>query len=144
MKAGNGTRVTLEYTIRDESGAIVESSENSGLLSFTLGESEVPAGLERAVRGHRSGSSLKIRIDPSEGYGHRDPGLVRSVSKVAFRGFGEPRKGLMFRAYVDGSERICKVLKRDGDMVTYDANHPLAGIVLDFDITIVDVRGGPA
>ena len=140
MKIRDNCKVTLEYTIKNSLGEVVESSRTSGLLSFVQGRNEVPKGLERAVRNAAPGARVQARISPSEGYGHRDPNLVRRAGRSAFRGFAEPYVGLMFRALVDGEERLCRILERDGDFVKYDANHPLAGEVLDFDITVKSVE----
>ena len=140
MKVHDDCVVTVEYTIRNEKGSVVESSRNSGLLTFVQGKSEVPLGLEKAVDDAESGSRIRVRIGPADGYGHRDPKLIRSVNKIAFRQAGEPRKGMVFRALVDGRERVCRVVSRRGDTVRYDANHPLADQTLDFDIRIVEIE----
>ena len=139
VKIHQGCTVTLEYTIKDRRSRIVESSKRSGNLKFIQGRNEVPAGLERAVEAAEPGKRLQFRVGPDEGYGRKNPNLIRTANTIAFRKFGVPRKGLMFRALVDDRERVCKVVERKGDVVKYDANHPLAGKTLEFDVRVVDV-----
>jgi len=82
-----------------------------------------------------------VKVEPAEGYGEIDPEGVKVIEKSAFEGVESIEVGMTFEAKApDGSAQQIEVKKVEGDEVTIDTNHPLAGVVLNFDITIVSVR----
>jgi FKBP-type peptidyl-prolyl cis-trans isomerase SlyD len=98
-------------------------------------------GLEDALEGKAKGDTLNVSIPPAEGYGERIDGLSREVPRSAFDGAGELQIGMQFRAQSeDQREVIFTITALEGDNVTIDGNHPLAGETLNFDVEVMDVR----
>jgi len=131
--------VTLDYTLTDDQGAVIDRSQE-GQFAYLHGGSNIIPGLERALEGKQAGDELKVRVTPEEGYGERNDSLTQEVPLEAF-GDADPQPGMQFHAEAeDGQTMAVTVAARDGDMVTIDGNHPLAGVNLNFDVKVVDVR----
>jgi FKBP-type peptidyl-prolyl cis-trans isomerase SlyD len=97
--------------------------------------------LEKALVGKGAGDSLKVRVEPAEAYGEVIPNGVKTIERSAFEGVDVVEVGMAFQAQApDGSEQHIMVTKVEGDNVTIDINHPLAGVALNFDIKILSVR----
>lgn len=138
---GNNLVVSMHYKLTNDDGNVLDSSENSEPLSYLHGAGNIIPGLEKALVGKVEGDSLQVSIEPAEAYGEINPGLVQTVEKEIFQGVDSVEVGMMFQAQApDGSMQRIQVKKVDGNEVTIDANHPLAGVVLHFDIDIVGVR----
>ena len=133
--------VSIHYKLTDDDGNIVDSSEGLEPLSYLHGAGNIIPGLEKALAGKVEGDSLQVVVEPAEGYGEVRPDLIQTVERAVFP-VGEPIEvDMMFEAQApDDSVQHIVVKKVDGDEVTIDANHPLAGIVLHFDINVVGVR----
>jgi FKBP-type peptidyl-prolyl cis-trans isomerase SlyD len=132
--------VTIHYTLKDDDGAILDSSVGGEPLAYIQGHGNLVAGLEKALEGKQDGNTLAVVIPAAEGYGVRDEGLIQRVPKRTLQGSGEIKKGMQFQARSGDGMRTFTVTAVIGDMVTLDGNHPLADQRLHFDVEIVSVR----
>lgn len=138
---GDNLVVSMHYKLTDDGGNVLDSSEGSEPLAYLHGAGSIIPGLEKALVGKVAGDSLQVRVEPAEGYGEVRPDLIQTVQKEAFQDVASVEPGMAFEAKApDGSVQHIVVKKVDGDEVTIDANHPLAGVVLHFDIEVVGVR----
>ena len=132
--------VTLDYTLTDDSGEVLDQSSN-GQFVYLHGASNIIPGLENALAGKSAGESLNVTVSPEHGYGHRDDNLSQVVGIDMFESPDDVEVGLQFHAQSgDGNHIVVTITQVEGDEVTIDGNHPLAGKTLNFDVTIVDVR----
>lgn len=138
--AKNGDTVRVHYTGKLLDGTIFDSSEGSDPLEFILGQQQVIAGFDSAVLGMNIGAKTTVTIPVADAYGPRKPGLVLEVDRSEFPPDIEPRIGLNLRMeQSDGSTVNVAITNVADNMVTLDANHPLAGEDLVFDIELVEI-----
>jgi FKBP-type peptidyl-prolyl cis-trans isomerase SlyD len=138
---GDKLVVSMHYKLTDDDGNVLDSSEGAEPLSYLHGSGSIIPGLEKALVGKVEGDSLKAKVEPADGYGDVNPELIQAVNKSAFDGVDAIEPGMAFEAQApDGSMQRILVKEVNGDEVTIDANHPLAGFVLTFDVEIVGVR----
>lgn len=130
---------TIDYTLTDEAGELLDSSEDDGPLSYLHGFGNIVPGLEAALEGKSVGDSLKVRVAPSEGYGDRDERLVQTLPRNRFPD-GDIEVGTRFHAESRGESRVLTVTAVGERGVTVDGNHPLAGRTLSFEVTVRDIR----
>lgn len=132
--------VTIEYQMRDSGGELVDSSDHSEPLSFIQGRATVFPAVEKQLQGCRTGDRRAFALEPREAYGERSDGLLRVVPRDRFDYEGELEVGMTFAMGRRPNQRPVTVIGIDGEQITVDANHPLAGERLDIDLIIVDVR----
>lgn len=132
--------VTIHYTLKDDTGAVIDSSGSGEPLAYLHGHGNIVPGLERELTGRNIGDRISVRVPPAEGYGEYDDGLVQSVPRRALRGVKDVRPGMHLHAQTEQGPRTLTVTRVVGDMVTLDGNHPLAGKHLNFDIHVEAVR----
>jgi FKBP-type peptidyl-prolyl cis-trans isomerase SlyD len=133
--------VLIHYTLTDDAGKVLDSSSGGEPLAYLHGQGNIIAGLEKALDGKQAGDKLNVRVEPAEGYGVRDDALVQQVPRRAFGGAQSVQPGMQFHAQSSqGQTRVVTVTRIQGDMVTVDGNHPLAGEVLNFDVEVAEVR----
>lgn len=138
---GDKSVVSMHYKLTNEEGRVLDSSEGGEPLAYLHGAGNIIPGLEKALEGKVAGDSLKVKVEPAEGYGEVNPEGIKVIEKSAFEGVESVEAGMTFEAKApDGSKQQIIVKKVEGDEVTIDLNHPLAGVVLNFDIQIVSVR----
>lgn len=138
---GNNQVVSMHYTLTDSTGNVLDSSNEGAPLSYLHGAGNIIPGLEQALAGKAEGEQVQAVIAPEEAYGEPQPDLVQVLPKEAFQGVDQVEPGMRFQAEsADGSTRQLTVTDVEGDEVTVDANHPLAGVELHFDVQVVDVR----
>jgi FKBP-type peptidyl-prolyl cis-trans isomerase SlyD len=138
------TVVLIHYTLKDDSGKVLDSSAGGEPLAYIQGHGNLVPGLEKALEGKQGGNTVAVTIAPADGYGTRSEALVQRVPKRSLQGSGEIRKGMQFRAQTDEGVRLFTVSAIAGDMVTLDGNHPLADQTLHFDVEVVSVRDATA
>ena len=132
--------VTLDYTLTDDRGEILDQSSN-GQFAYLHGANNIIPGLEDALTGKAAGDNLNVKVSPEQGYGMRDENLSQVVGIDMFESPDDVQVGLQFHAQSgDGNRIVITVTKIEGNDVTIDGNHPLAGVTLNFDVTVVDVR----
>ena len=96
-------------------------------------------GLENALEGKKVGDSFTAEVKPEEAYGERHDGLIQTVPRNLF-GENEVQPGMQFRASTDQGEQSVVIVEVKDDEVTVDGNHPLAGVNLNFDVEVIEVR----
>lgn len=136
--------VSFDYTLTDTQGRVLDSSEGREPLVYLHGYKGIIPGVERALEGKDVGDHLNITITPEDGYGHRNAELVQAVPRSAFRGVNDIKPGMQFQAQTPQGTQIVFVTAVDADNVTVDANHPLAGATLQFDINVRAIREATA
>ena len=138
---GDKLVVSMHYTLTDSDGNVLDSSEGSDPLTYLHGAGNIIPGLEKALVGKVEGDTQQVTVEPAEGYGEVIPELVQTIDKAAFQGVESVEVGMSFEAQTqEGSVEHIIVTEVNGDVVTIDANHPLAGVVLNFDVEIVSIR----
>ncbi|MFV8816537.1 FKBP-type peptidyl-prolyl cis-trans isomerase [Haliea sp. E17] len=141
MLIGDNVVASIHYTLTNNAGEVLDSSEGAAPLNYLHGAGNIIPGLENALTGKAVGSSLQVTIAPAEGYGEVMEQLIDTVPMAAFQGVESVEPGMAFEArQADGSARRIVVTRVEGDQVTVDANHPLAGVELNFDVEVVAVR----
>jgi FKBP-type peptidyl-prolyl cis-trans isomerase SlyD len=132
--------VLIHYTLKDDAGAVIDTSAGAEPLAYIQGHGNLVAGLEKALEGKQDGDAVAVSVAPADGYGKHDAALIQRVPKRAMQGSGEIKKGMQFQARTDDGMRMFTVTAVVGDMVTLDGNHPLADKTLHFDVQVVTVR----
>ncbi|MCW9025417.1 MAG: peptidylprolyl isomerase [Gammaproteobacteria bacterium] len=136
--------VTLNYTLKDDDGNVIDSAQD-GSFTYLHGAANIIPGLENALIGKGEGDSLSVTIEPEEGYGERNDSMTQVVSRDLFEGDEEITVGMQFHAESpDGQPMTVSVAHIEGDDVTIDGNHPLAGVRLNFDVNVVGIREASA
>jgi len=137
IKAGDTIRVA--YTGKFENGDVFDTSEGKSPLEFTVGSGNIIQGFENAVVGMREGEKKTVTLAPDEGYGVRSDDLVFDISKNSIPAGLELEVGKMIQLTNQSGQKMPGVVSDIGDgVVTIDANHPLAGKNLVFDIEVVE------
>jgi len=133
--------VSIHYKLTDNSGSVIDSSEGAEPLAYLHGAGNLIPGLEKELVGKASGTSLQVKIQPEDAYGDVHPELIETVPREAFQGVDTIEPGMAFQAQgADGQQRRIVVKEVADEEVTVDGNHPLAGVELNFDVQVVDVR----
>lgn len=140
MDIDKGKVVSIDYKLTNNNGEVLDSSEGREPLAYMHGTGQIVPGLEKELEGKTEGSNVQASVKPEEAYGNRQEELVSEVNKEAFQGVDEIKPGMQFQATTPQGSQIITVRKVEGDQVTVDANHPLAGETLNFDVTIREVR----
>ena len=132
--------VTLHYTLKDNEGNVIDQSDDGSFL-YLHGAMNIVPGLENALSGKSAGEELSVTVSPEEGYGEKDPARIQEVPKAMFEDSGEIKVGLQFHAQSpDGNAIVVTVIELKDDVVVIDGNHALAGVDLNFDVKVVEVR----
>jgi FKBP-type peptidyl-prolyl cis-trans isomerase SlyD len=140
MQVASEKIVSIDYTLTDEQGNVLDTSNGRDPLSYVHGAGQIIPGLERALEGASPGESLHVTVQPQDAYGEHDPALVQAVPRDQFPDDSVPQIGQRFRVDMPTGPRIVTVSQVDEESVIIDANHPLAGHELNFDVTVKDVR----
>ena len=140
MQIAEGSVASFHYTLTDDAGQVIDSSEGRDPLAYIHGSGHIVPGLENALAGRSAGEKLKVAVVPEEGYGVRHQELVQIVPREAFQGVEDLQPGMQFQGRnAQGSINVT-IASIDGENVTVDGNHPLAGQTLHFDVEITEVR----
>ena len=128
--------VSIHYTLRDNDGNILDSSTGRDPLNYIHGRGNLIVGMEEGIEGKSNGEQFSLKISPEKGYGLKNDQLVQ---KVPLKSFGDQKveAGMQFNAQNGQVVTVTEVAK---DSVTVDGNHPLAGVALNFEVEVVDVR----
>ena len=136
--------VSIDYTLTNASGEVLDSSAETGPLAYLHGNDNIIGGLEKALEGKAEGDAFKVTVAAAEAYGERDESLVVNVPLDRFQGAGDVEAGMQFEAETAEGSRLVTVTKVAAGMATVDANHPLAGMDLNFDVKIMAIREASA
>ncbi|MDX1609894.1 MAG: peptidylprolyl isomerase [Halofilum sp. (in: g-proteobacteria)] len=141
MQIAPETVASIDYKLTDAEGQVLDTSEGREPLTYLHGAGNIIPGLESALEGQNPGDSVSVTVEPAEAYGDRDERLIQQVPMEAFEGVDQVEPGMRFQATDEqGQGRVVTVTEVKDDQVTVDANHPLAGQSLNFEVSVVDVR----
>ena len=140
MQIADRTVATFHYTLTDDAGKVIDSSRGREPLSYLHGAGNIVPGLEKEMTGRSAGDKFDVKVNPDEGYGQHEPQLVQVVPREAFQGVEDLQVGMEFQAHTAHGPMSVAIAKIDGDAVTVDGNHPLAGKRLNFAIEVTEVR----
>lgn len=140
MQIAANTVVSIHYTLTNPAGQELDSSFGREPLPYIHGHNNIIPGLENALEGKSAGERISVTVEPEEGYGPLRDELIQEIDRANFQGVDNVEPGMQFMAQTPWGEQPVKVTKVEGDKVTVDGNHPLAGETLTFDVDIVDVR----
>ena len=140
MQIENNKVATLHYTLKDNDGTIIDQSDD-GSFVYLHGSMNIIPGLENALTGKSAGEELSVKVAPEDAYGPREDDRVQEVSKDMFEEGADIQSGMQFHAQgPDGETLVVTVTEIKDDVVVIDGNHPLAGMELNFDVKVIDVR----
>ncbi len=144
MSISDNKVVNLDYTLTDNEGTVIDQS-NDGSFAYLHGASNIIPGLENALTGKAVGDEMKVTVEPKDGYGERNDAMIETVPRAMFGDVEEIQPGMQFHAQSpDGQMLVVTVVGVDGDQVTIDGNHPLAGVTLNFDVKVREIRDASA
>ena len=140
MAIGKNSVVSIHYKMKNAGGQVLDSTESREPLLYLHGMDPLLPGLQKALEGKNKGDNVTVTLQPAEGFGVRDEKLVQSVPRSAFQA-AEVKVGSQFQGGQQGQEpRVYTVTKIEGDTITVDGNHGLAGQAITFEVNIQDVR----
>lgn len=140
MQIGDQKVVTLHYTLTDNDGKVIDKSED-GSFAYLHGASNIIPGLEDALAGKSAGEEMSVAVSPEQAYGVRDESMLQQVPKNMFEDTSQIAVGTQFHAQgPNGEMLVVTVMDVQEEHVVVDGNHPLAGVELNFDVKIIDVR----
>ena len=133
--------VTIHYKVSDSnSDEIIDSSENSEPMTYLHGARNIIPGLEKALEGKSVGDELEVTVEAADAYGEHHADRVQKVPLTAFEGMEKVEAGMAVTAQTDQGPINLLITEVEGDEVTVDANHPLAGKSLKFSVSVEEVR----
>jgi FKBP-type peptidyl-prolyl cis-trans isomerase SlyD len=135
--------VNIHYTLKNTKGEVLDSSEGAAPLAYIQGIGNLIPGLEKQLHGKKAGDTLVAIVAPGDAYGEYDAAMLHVVPKSGFQsadGEEGPEIGLQVQLETEQGIVIATVTAVEGENVTLDLNHPLAGEELHFDVEIIDVR----
>ena len=140
MQIADKMVVTIDYTLKDDNGTVLDNS-TEGKFAYMHGANNIIPGLENALAGKSAGDEVDVSVNPAEGYGERNDSMIQAVPRDMFDSEQEIQVGMQFHAESpEGEMIVVTVTEVEGDDVTVDGNHPLAGVNLNFDVKIIDIR----
>ena len=133
--------ITINYTLKDKEGNLLDSTDNGGPFSFITGNMQVLPGLEEALVSMIIGSKKNIKLAAADAYGEYDENAIQKVNRSLFPEEAELETGMTYFAHSPEGQHIQFVItKIENDDITVNFNHPLAGKNLEFDVELLDVR----
>ncbi|HEY3699913.1 MAG TPA: peptidylprolyl isomerase [Spongiibacteraceae bacterium] len=144
MLIGPNSVVSIYYELTNDAGEVLDASQVGEPLTYLHGAHNIISGLEKQLLGKTTGDALQVKVQPEEGYGIQQPELMQQVPRDAFPDPDNIAIGMRFSAESDDGHVSVVVTEVTDSTVTVDGNHPLAGVVLNFDIKIADVRSATA
>ena len=138
-QAAAGNTVRVHYTGRLSDGTVFDSSQGRDPLEFTFGSGQVIPGFDEAVTGMAVGDSATVTIEPENAYGERREEMVQNVPRNDIPAEIELAVGMQLQASGPQGQMIVTVMELSDDVVRLDANHPLAGKALTFDLELVEI-----
>lgn len=137
---GQGTRVTLHFSLRLENGDVIDSTFEKKPAAFTVGDGSLLTGFERKLFGLKKGSRQKFAVSPEDAFGQPNPNNVQYFKRSQFDAALELHEGLVISFADAANSELPGVVSRfDDNEVVVDFNHPLAGRTITFEVDIFDV-----
>jgi len=140
MKAARGMVVSMHYTLTDDSGEVLDTSRDREPLSYLHGHGNIIPGLEKALEGTGVGHKSKVTVAPAEGYGEKNPEMIFEAPREHFPSDMKIEAGARVFAEGEHGRITLTVVRLTEKGALLDANHPLAGKTLSFDVEITDIR----
>jgi len=132
--------VSFHYTLTDPSARMLDSSAGGLPVTYLEGAGQIIDGLDEQLRACPAGAKVRVQVPAAKAYGEPDPTQVQRVKRTLLPVDGELKVGDIFQAGEDRHAPVVKVVAIEGDEVLLDANHPLAGVDLTFEVEVVSVR----
>lgn len=140
MQVAANKVVAIHYTLTNGEGEVLDSSQGGNPLFYLHGHNNIISGLENKLEGSRVGDIFEVAVEPAEGYGERNDELTQQVPREAFQGVEDIEVGMQFQTDGLDGTMVVTVTAVDETTVTIDANHPLAGVALNFKGSIESIR----
>jgi FKBP-type peptidyl-prolyl cis-trans isomerase SlyD len=140
MSITKGQVVTMDYTLKDDAGTVIDSSEGREPLAYLHGANNIVVGLEQALEGKTVGEKLSVVVVPVDGYGEKRDDMVQKVPITQFEDASQVQAGVQFHVETPQGMVTATVVSVAEKEVTIDMNHPLAGQTLYFDVEIKELR----
>jgi FKBP-type peptidyl-prolyl cis-trans isomerase SlyD len=141
MKIEADTVVSIDYTLKNDQGQVLDTSDGHSPLFYLHGHSNIVEGLESALGGRTPGDSLDVVVPPEQGYGERKDDLVFDVPREQLPKDVSPRKGMQLSMTSDDGHTVPVLIRTvKPRSVEVDANHELAGVTLHFSVVVREVR----
>ncbi|WP_372738994.1 peptidylprolyl isomerase [Neptunomonas sp.] len=144
MQIGKNSVVQFSYTLKDESGEIVEATDEGSPVAYLHGHNNMIPGLEKVLEGKSVGDKVSETLQPADAYGERVEDSIQRVPVKHLQGEKKWKPGMSATVQTDQGNRQVTIVKMGKFMATVDTNHPLAGKVVTFDIEIKDIREATA
>lgn len=144
MKIEKNKVVAIHYTLKNDEGKVLDSSEGRNPLPFIQGIGNIIPGLENALEGKKVSDILDVIIPPEQAYGIRNEGLVQMLDAKQFEAVPNLRPGMQFQAQSQHGPLMITVVEVSPRGVLVDGNHPLAGVTLHFHVEVVEIREATA
>jgi FKBP-type peptidyl-prolyl cis-trans isomerase SlyD len=135
-----GVLVSIEYTLTDETGKVIESNVGKEPLTYIHGAGQIVRGLEKELVGMKVGEQKKIQVKPEEGYGLRDPNAVQEIRKDKIPAEAQQVGATLMTQAADGRSLPMRIQEIREKTVVVDFNHPLAGKTLNFNVKVSDLK----
>lgn len=140
MKIKKNAVVEMHYTLKNDLGEVIDSSKGQEPMVFLQGYGNIIPGLENALAGMEAGQSCDVSVKPEDGYGEYHPQAVQEIPMSALQGIENLKIGMELQSQDEqGNPFIVRVKAINDNNVVVDANHPLAGKTLHFNIDIKKV-----
>lgn len=136
--------VSFHYTLRDPSGRVLDSSAGGDPITYLEGAGQIIPGLDEQLRDANAEEKRRVTVPAAQAYGERDQGQVHRIKRSQLPIEGDLNVGDQFQTGPDRHAPIVTVTAIEGEEVILDANHPLAGVDLTFDVQITSVRAATA
>jgi FKBP-type peptidyl-prolyl cis-trans isomerase SlyD len=140
MQVADNMAVSIHYTLTNDDGEVLDNSIDDEALVYLHGGGNIISGLEKALYGKVAGDKFNVRIAAEDAYGEFTDEMVQVISREMFEGIDNIEVGMQFHADVNYGSGVVTVVNIEGDDITIDGNHPLAGLALTFDVEVIDVR----
>ncbi|EIL95998.1 MULTISPECIES: FKBP-type peptidyl-prolyl cis-trans isomerase [Rhodanobacter] len=140
MQIAQNTVAAFHYTLTDDAGQVIDSSNGREPLTYMHGKGQIVPGLEKQMEGRKAGDKFNADVAPAEGYGEHQAELMQEVPREAFQGVEDIQPGMQFQGQGPQGVVNVTVTKVEDGKVHIDGNHPLAGKTLHFAIEVADVR----
>jgi FKBP-type peptidyl-prolyl cis-trans isomerase SlyD len=138
----NGSVVSLEYTVLDDNGNVIQSNKGKSPLTYTHGRQEIIPGLERSLSEMNVNQAKNIKLQPEEAYGQVNPEAFAEVPKEKLPGSALEVGAVLSARGSQGEDVSVRVHEVRNETVVLDLNHPLAGKTLTFDVKVLDIEPG--
>jgi FKBP-type peptidyl-prolyl cis-trans isomerase SlyD len=146
MQIKPNTVASLRYTLKNSQGELLDQADSTHPFIYLHGANNIVAGLESRLVGKQANDILQAIVPPEEGYGLRNDSLTQVIPRSMFENMDDTMlvAGAQFEAQTNAGIEVITIVSVANDTITIDANHPLAGETLHFDIEVLAVRAATA